>query len=261
MSETSNFPWLSFGIIYVLGLVGGLAVLPFLAELIRPNLKSSRLSLRQALGLQFLQTALVLGLTAYFGLHAAAAVGLAKSVTSQWQTEVSGVLSGLPPSIALAAITSLLVCVLDYYFLLPRLPHLQTASERILNLPLPSKLIAALYGGFTEEIIMRLGIFSLLVWAMQVLNGNYIQSTWILWIVNGLVSMLFAASHLPATAALAALTPLLVARTFLINGSVSLTLGYVYFTYGLEAAIVCHFVIDIILQIAGGATKRNDASS
>lgn len=255
-TSTGGFPWFSFIILYAVGLLGGLAVLPFTAELIRPKLDSTSLSLRKALSLQFLQTAVVIGITAFFGLQAALTVGLATSVTSQWHEGMQGLRDGWVPSLILGLLTSLLVCFLDYYLLLPRLPLLRAASRGILALRFRYRLLAILYGAFTEEIIMRLGVFSLLVWAMQALASIQGRTPWILWSINTLVSVLFAASHLPATAALVKLTPLLVLRTFLINGTVSLSIGYVYFTYGLEAAIICHLAVDIVLQLAGEVGKH-----
>jgi hypothetical protein len=55
-------------------------------------------------------------------------------------------------------------------------------------------------------------------------------------------------NRLPATAALAQLTPLLIWRAILLNGIVGVAAGYLYFRYGLEAAMLAHFTADIVLH-------------
>jgi membrane protease YdiL (CAAX protease family) len=70
----------------------------------------------------------------------------------------------------------------------------------------------------------------------------------ILWTANILVALLFGLGHLPATAALVPLTPLVVIRAIALNGPASLVFGYVYWTRGLEAAMLAHFTADVVLH-------------
>jgi hypothetical protein len=57
--------------------------------------------------------------------------------------------------------------------------------------------------------------------------------------------------HLPATAAVAPLTPLLVARALVLNGVAGIAFGYLYWRHGLEAAMVGHMSAHVVLQIPG----------
>jgi hypothetical protein len=57
------------------------------------------------------------------------------------------------------------------------------------------------------------------------------------------------ALSLPATAALAPLTPLVVLRAVVLNGLVGVAAGYLYFKHGLESAMLSHFSADLVLHV------------
>jgi hypothetical protein len=242
--------WRAFFVLYAVGLIGGFAVMPYTATLIRPKLEGRRLTVRTALALQFLQTAVFLGLAILLGLRAALATGLASDVTRRTMASPREYLVAL----LLGAGAAIIVCVVDALVFLPHVPSLREASRPLLALPLWQRMLAAIYGGFTEELIMRLGIFSLLAWAARAVSGALTPS--VLWIVNVLVALLFGAAHLPAAAALVGLTSGMIGRTLFINGVVSLTFGYVFIRYGLGAAILSHLAADVILQLAGELGAR-----
>ena len=71
----------------------------------------------------------------------------------------------------------------------------------------------------------------------------------VLWIANILAAVLFGLGHLPATAALVPLTPLVVARALVLNGVIGIGFGYLYFKHGLESAMISHFSADLILHV------------
>jgi membrane protease YdiL (CAAX protease family) len=70
-----------------------------------------------------------------------------------------------------------------------------------------------------------------------------------LWSVNIAVAVAFGLAHLPATASLVAITPVVVGRAVLLNGVLGLGFGYLYWTRGLAAAMVAHLTADIALQL------------
>lgn len=55
--------------------------------------------------------------------------------------------------------------------------------------------------------------------------------------------------HLPATAALFPITPLVILRAITLNGLIGVALGYLYFRHGLDAAMLSHFTADIVLHV------------
>jgi membrane protease YdiL (CAAX protease family) len=112
-------------------------------------------------------------------------------------------------------------------------------------------LLASFYGGIGEEILLRLGLMSVLAWL-----GHFVSKTddgrptlVVLWTANILAAVLFGLGHLPATAALFPITPLVVTRAIVLNGFIGIVAGYLYFEHGLEAAMLSHFSADIVLHV------------
>ena len=60
-------------------------------------------------------------------------------------------------------------------------------------------------------------------------------------------AILFGLGHLPVTAALTTITPIIVARAILLNGVGGIIFGWLYWKKGLEAAMIAHFTADIFL--------------
>jgi len=111
--------------------------------------------------------------------------------------------------------------------------------------------LASFYGGINEEILLRLIVMSFLAWL-----GKFISKTAegkptsaIFWIANILAAVLFGLGHLPATALLVSLTPLIIVRAIVLNGFVGIVCGWLYQTRGLEAAMISHFSADIVLHV------------
>ena len=95
---------------------------------------------------------------------------------------------------------------------------------------------AVLYGGIVEEILMKLFLMSLIafiLWKLFFRSTPKNKLPDIIFIsANILSALLFAAGHLPATAAaFGALTPMLLARCFLLNGIFGLLFGRLYRRY------------------------------
>ena len=68
-------------------------------------------------------------------------------------------------------------------------------------------------------------------------------------IANAISAFLFAASHLPSTAAMTVLTPVLIIRCFLFNGSLGLAFGYLYRKFGIGYAMLSHGFSHLISDI------------
>ena len=103
-------------------------------------------------------------------------------------------------------------------------------------------LAAVLYGGVMEEVMLRLFMMSLIAFLLHQLFERKRQqpSTAILVAANVIAALLFAAGHLPATAALMGLTPMIVLRCFLLNGGIGLLFGWLYRKFGLRYAMIAH---------------------
>lgn len=110
-------------------------------------------------------------------------------------------------------------------------------------------LLASLYGGIDEEILLRLGVMTVLVWLIAWLTRSRHPAGWIYWAGTLLAAILFGLGHLPATAALVALTPLIVTRAVVLNGLAGVVFGWLYWRRGLLAAMVAHFAGDLVLHV------------
>ena len=99
--------------------------------------------------------------------------------------------------------------------------------------------IGMLYGGITEEVLMRWGLMGSLAWAVWVWTGkrHLVQA----WVVSAVITALvFGVAHLPVLAAQVELTTGVVARTLGLNTLAALVYGWVCWRHHLEAAMVCH---------------------
>ena len=173
----------------------------------------------------------------------------------------------------LGVASALLVIALDVLVFQPALKvHLGSVASQILGSkgsPAPWKgFLASFYGGFNEEILLRLGVMSLLAWLGRFifLSSKASRNTpvreadgrtaaegrpmlAVLWVANVLAAVLFGLGHLPATSLLVPLTLLVVLRAIVLNGLIGVTCGYLYFKHGLESAILSHFSADIVLHV------------
>jgi len=61
--------------------------------------------------------------------------------------------------------------------------------------------------------------------------------------------VLFGLGHLPATANILPLTPLVITRAVVLNGVGGVIFGWLYWKRGLESAMVAHFSADLILHV------------
>lgn len=107
---------------------------------------------------------------------------------------------------------------------------------------IPYMLAAVLYGGVIEEVMLRLFMMSLVAFLLHKLfeKKNEKPSNRILVAANVIAALLFAAGHLPATAQMMGLTPMIVFRCFLLNGGFGLVFGWLYRKYGLRYAMLAH---------------------
>lgn len=103
-------------------------------------------------------------------------------------------------------------------------------------------LAAVLYGGVIEEVMLRLFMMSLVAFLLhKVFERKHEKpSTGILIAANVIAALLFAAGHLPATAMLMGITPMILFRCFLLNGGFGLLFGWLYRKYGLRYAMIAH---------------------
>ncbi|WP_266364746.1 CPBP family glutamic-type intramembrane protease [Tellurirhabdus rosea] len=105
-----------------------------------------------------------------------------------------------------------------------------------------------LYGGVTEEILVRFGLMTLLVWLAQKAFRTAAAFTY--WLGIAGAALLFGAGHLPmALLQVSSPSAALVAYLLLANSAAGLVFGWVYWRSGLAMAMVAHAVAHLALII------------
>ena len=249
--------WKAFGVLWVAGLLGVVAILPFMMELLGSNIFGQRaepeLPMSLVLTLALLQNGILLAVTILIGMVLSERIGLRMPLIQAWTTGKQPSAARafvLPALLAGAAVGTILVAIEVLVFL----RHLPPAMHQLFAIPLWKRLLGSvLYGGITEELIMRLFLLSLVAW----ICGRWwktpggLPTSGAFWIAIVLVAILFGLGHLPATAAITPLTPTLIFRALVLNGIAGIVFGYLYWRHGLEAAMIGHMSAHIVLQVPG----------
>ncbi len=259
MMGQKRFNWKLFIILWFASIVGVAAVIPYTLTVQGPEVLSRiPIPLWVLIPIQVAQNAVIFGIATGIGLLVAYRIGLGAPILEAWtagQPVRDRIKSILVPSIVLGVIAGLLVIALDVLVFAPtvqaELGNLQRLTDPAIKPPAWQGLLASLYGAIDEEILMRLFLLSLLAFF-----GKFVSHTpdgrptlGVLWTANILVAILFGLGHLPITSALAPLTPLIVTRAIVLNGVAGIAFGYLYFTRGLESAMLAHFSTDIVLHV------------
>lgn len=120
------------------------------------------------------------------------------------------------------------------------------------SLPL---VVRVLYGGVTEEVLLRWGLMTLFAWAgwrlVQRRQGE--ASGGVMWVAIALSALIFGVSHVPSLAAsLPEATPGIVLYVTAGNALFGVVAGYLFWRRGLEAAIVAHVLAHVTAFLLRG---------
>lgn len=155
----------------------------------------------------------------------------------QW---VPGVVGGIVGGIAIVAIAAIWK---------PFLPPdvVRRVAELGNLLPIPTRI---LYGGFTEELLLRWGLMTLLVWIPWRVFQKQDEVPKPLFVISAILisSLVFAIGHLPIASLLVPkLTIALTSYVIAANSAFGLIAGYLYWKKGLESAMLAHILTHIVL--------------
>ena len=148
-----------------------------------------------------------------------------------------------------AAVLGGAILSLDAWTFAKWIPALEASYAAAGSFDAATWIASILYGGISEEIMIRLFLMSgLALLGRKLLRcGEGPAQERILIGANGIAALAFAALHLPSTAQLfGALTPLLVFRCFLLNGAAGLLFGRFYRKYGIQYAILAHMLFHLV---------------
>ncbi|MFB6129741.1 MAG: CPBP family intramembrane glutamic endopeptidase, partial [Salinigranum sp.] len=110
-----------------------------------------------------------------------------------------------------------------------------------------------LYGGVTEELLLRWGFMTLVAWPLWIaarrLSGSSAvgPSAAVMWTATVVAAVAFGVGHLPAAATIAPLTAAFAARTVALNAVVGVALGWLFWRRSIEAAMLAHASFHVAL--------------
>jgi len=259
ISAARRYPWRTFIFLVAAGTVTGPLIIPYLLglEAIAPG-PHPPLSIRSLILSGANQNLMFLVPAAAIGLWVAPRIGLGAPYLESW-------LDGAPrparplssivrPAAFWATVTALIAFAVDafFYYALKVTTPAPEIHARIAVAWWRSGL-ASLWAPWAEETFDRLFLLSLLAWLGMKLfrvseNG---RGRWIaLWIANVATALFFGWYHIDNEALFVAPVPFIVAlRTVLIILPAGLAFGWIYIRRGLEAAILSHFIIDVIVHV------------
>ncbi len=90
---------------------------------------------------------------------------------------------------------------------------------------------------------------TLLLWIASKIARRQAPAAATVWVAIVIVSALFGLGHLPMTARLTPLTPIVIIRAIVRNGIAGVLFGWLYWRRGLEAAMIAHFATDLVLHV------------
>ena len=250
----ANAGWWSSKLFLVLlagAAFGSLAIFPYAARITGLDPAALGIPLWLAWLASSLQSTVLASVAILVGMRLGPAVGLGPRLIRKWlelgeevTPEVNQVMRVAVPLGVAAAVVILALDILVFAQATSDLSQLVTDRP-----PAWMGLLASFYGGIVEELLMRLGLMTLLVWLVTRLPGAGQGHGWPVWVGILGAALLFGLGHLPATAAMVPLTPMVVLRALLLNGIPGVILGWLYARDGLLAAIVAHFSADIVLHV------------
>lgn len=258
MEKQNKFNWKVFLTLWIASVLGILAVLPYAFKLQEAVIQqvTATIPLGVLIAAQVIQSILLFGAATSIGLVLAKQIGLGAPILEKFfagETLTEHVRPFLLPVILFGVIGGLVIYGLDKFVFMPALQTqlLQGGGTSGSGTTPWQGFLASFYGGIDEEILLRLFLMSLLAWLGKFIShtAEGKPTTGVFWAANILAAILFGLGHLPATAVLMTITPLVIVRAIVLNGLLGVGFGYFYTKYGLESAMLSHFSADIILHV------------
>jgi membrane protease YdiL (CAAX protease family) len=248
-------------ILWAAGLIGAVAALPLFLHISAAILeRAAAKGVTEPLvaALFVVQTGVYLAITVPVGLWAASRLALRTPLSEALATGRSLREAAKPflgTAVVAGAATGVVLWLLSAFVFGPSMPDEYTAMRRSITW---QGLPAALWGGITEELLSRLFLLSLLALGARRLLTPKAEGLPAapFWVANALAALLFGLGHLPSAFGRVPLTPAVWAYAIVLNGICGMVFGWLYWRRGLEAAMVAHFMVDIVLQGIGPVLER-----
>ncbi len=233
----------------LLGLAGVAALVPTLAPLverIRGQPEAPAMPDAALLLLLLAQPALLALVGVALGVAFAERAGFESWILRRSRGEAAAFQARrLPATLALAALVATAVAALDLV-LRARFPASYGALPRLDDIPAAARLAALLYGGVTEELVMRFGLMS----ALAVLGIRLVGRQAAVRAAILVAALVFGAAHLPAVLMAAPPNGVILARTIGLNAVLGVLYGWLFAMRNLEHAMLAHAATHGVFWIA-----------
>jgi len=255
--KANGFRWRVFVVLLAGAVCGVVGSFPFVFSVYADLLATSPVSPPVLVLLSLLQNSVILGLVTAAGLFLTAKVSLpgapfiegwlyGKSTGERFRSIIKpALMTGVGVGAALLVLFSVLL-----KNELSQLPFGKAAL-----IPIWKRLLVGLYGGMTEEVLMRLFLFSLLVWLLSKVwrSDAGAPRSRVFWTANIILAILFGLGHLVSVIPLMPITFKIVVAALLLNGIASFAFTHIYWKRGLEASMLAHFTTDMMIYVIGAS--------
>lgn len=201
-----------------------------------------------------IQPTVLMTLAVLVGVWLAGRVGLHSPAAEAFANK-TGFMSALRPQIVPGILTGLasgVAIVLTWVVAKPFFTAEFVARAEEFNKFIPHA-VRFLYGGLTEEVLLRWGVMTFLVWGAWRLLQKGEGTPRPLYVVAAILgsALLFGAGHLPVASMLnGGLTTPLVIYVITGNSIFGVAAGFLYWRRGLEAAMIAHMSAHLVLITA-----------
>ncbi|WP_368881717.1 CPBP family intramembrane glutamic endopeptidase [Shewanella algae] len=241
-------------LLFSLGFIGIASIVPLIPQLLSLQSAELPMSVEMFQVISVAQSSILLLLMIWLGSVFSKKVGLSAPVVfalarseNAYEQLKSQILPAVIGGILGGIFILLFLGTLSIY--LP--PEFLSAGDKLM----PPWYTKMLYGGITEELLIRWGLMSFFVWASYRISqkvGTEIRSyNYVIAII--LSALIFGLGHLPVAFALSPeVTIPLVTYIIFGNAAFGFIAGYLYWKRGLECAIGAHMVAHITMIIGAG---------
>ncbi|MEH7383328.1 CPBP family intramembrane glutamic endopeptidase [Bacillus sp. JJ1533] len=246
-----------FFLFWLAASIGAIAVMPYQFKMLKGRIEedANRNPTKKTpptpvlVLISILQSVVLLGVSAFIGTLLAPKVELHWWLVDQWLNGTPvpyPILRTILLSLVVGALAAIVIIGLDYLFM-KRMPKVDMDEPSMFQ-----SFLASFYGGISEEVLTRLFLMTVVVYAFSLLGIG----TASYWIGILFAALLFGIGHLPAAFALFGKTKLVFWRTVLLNMVPGILFGYLYWRFGIEIAMIAHFTGDIFLHVIFGPLFR-----
>ncbi|RUS97633.1 abortive infection protein [Dulcicalothrix desertica PCC 7102] len=240
---------LIFTIIVLASFIAFLAGIPYVSDLLKLPIPS----LGEVLIGSLLQTLINIPVI-LLGLHLGAKVGLGtrdlRALLAREPKALQNFLKSARYAFIIGLITGAVLLLLSRLssFILP--PDVANIARDIKSPQAIAGFLGSISAGINEEIIMRLFIMSFFIWLFTKILRRPQPNNGMIWAANIIAALLFGALHLPLTAQIyKELIPIIVLNIIILNTLAGTLFGWLYWKRGILAAVIAHFVADIVLHV------------